>query len=432
MPTYQDVTTRVRALVGDSPNHFADDNYLLPFVNMAQGQLVSHLISQGVREAVLRTVMLVPSGTSRIERWPAQATLPNEILSSDEFSFAAPPPSGWASIVGTAVRTTGYSDPAGGTDAIRWAIASGSNFDFYTAGTEVAPALVYGGSASVWLRTPDLDYPYPVRVLSGIADNTGPLSETLAYVDIVLTGEWQRVFVPFQSMKITAAPTGTLRRCLEIQIQTVAPVTIELYRAVLRPSAADTADVKTVGNGTIAGREPILPAGLIQPDKLSERKPGGGSGSPWAVLRGPVVIRDTLHSERLIQWDWSNGGIDLAPATTDRELMIEYWGELPDDALGTNVLEEELPLTGSKEAVAAIAAGLLAKSRDQHVAAAGFGLIEKDGTFGGMAGGLVVNLVNTFQKAQQSEPVRRQPYFGVARYPGVSGNMIGGWPWNSS
>lgn len=431
MPTYQDVTTRVRALVGDSPNHFADDSYLLPFVNMAQGQLVSHLMSQGVREAVLRSILLVPAGTSRIERWPAQATSPNEIASSDDFAFSAPP-AGWASIVGTAVRTTGYADPVGGTDAIRWAIGSGSNFDFYVAGTEVAPALSYNGSGSLWVRTPDTDYPYALRVLTGIADNNGPIAETLAYVDTVLTNEWERVFVPFSSKTITTVVTGTLRRCLEFRITAAAPVAIELFRASLRPAPADSADVKTAGHGTTVGRDARLPEGLVQPDRLLERKPGGGSGNPWAVLRGPVVIRDAIRADRLLQWDWSNGGIDLSAATADRELMIEYWGELRDDSLGSNVVEEELPITGSKEALAAIAAGLLAASRDQPATAAGLGTLQKDGSFGGMAGGLVVNLVNTFQKAQQSEPMRRQPYFGVPRYPGVSGNMIGGWPWTST
>jgi len=431
MPTYQDVTKRVRALIDDLPNHYADDNFLLDYVNMAQGQLVSVLVANSVREAVFRSTMLVPAGTSRIERWPSVQTLPNEISDSDDFAIATPP-AGWAVITGAASTAAGYSDPDGGTLAKHWSLTSGPAFDLWSAGTEVPPALSYFGSVSVWLRNPSVSaYPYTCRVLAGISDDTGPISETMAYTDVNLTSEWQRVFVPFNGKTITAAPTGALRRCIQLQIVGVATAAVELYRAVIRPGYVDTPDVATVGLGSTIGRIPILPARMIIPDRLLERRPGAASNA-WTILRGPLVVRDFPGTDRLLQWDWRAGGIDLGPARADRELMIEYWGELEDNQLGTNVIEEELALSGSLEPLACVTAGMVAQARGQHDAAGRFGVMQADGSFSGAAGGLILNLVNTLNKAQQSEPVRRQPYFGVARYPGVSGNMIGSWPYNSN
>lgn len=429
MPTYQNVTARVRALIDDLPNHYADDTVLLEYVNSAQGQLVSVLASQGVREGVLRTTMLVPAGTTRIDRWPAQATQPNELSFSDAFTLAAPP-DGWVSVVGTPTVNTGISDPDGGTNAVTWSFASGSNFNLWTAGYEVSPALSYFGSVSVWINSGDADAPYNVRITAGIADDNGPISETLEHQDIAVTSEWQRVFVPFSQKVITSVVSGTLRRCLQIRIYATNPVSVGLYRAVVRPGYADTQDTATNGNAMSVGRSPILPPWLVVPDRLLERKPGT-SDSSWTLVRGPLQVRDAPGQSRITQWDWRASGIDLGPAMTDRELMIEGWGSMPDNQLGTNVLEEELPITGSLEALVAITCGLVALARNQQTSAARFGVMTEQGNFSGMAGGLTANLVNVFNKMQQSEPIRRQPYFGVARYPGVAGNGVGGWPWNS-
>lgn len=432
MPTYQEVTGRVRAMIGDLPNHYADDNYLLTYVNIAQGQLVSELTASGVREAMFRTSMLVPAGTSRIERWPAGPTLPNEITYSDTFQIASIP-SGWASIVGAApTRSTGIADPDGGTGAVRWSFAADSTRTFYAAGAVVAPALSYFGSGSVWLKAAAgaTTFPYRLTLRVGIADSTGPISETMVSREIAVTNEWQRVFLGYQGATITAAPTGDLRRCLEITLVGDSPIAIDLYRAVIRPGYADTEDVQTTGTPSVAGRIPVLPGGLLVPDKLLERSPG--ANAQWTIMRGPSVIADIRNSSRLMSWDWRNGGIDLNPCSADRELAIEYWGAMQDSVLGVNVLEEELPITGSLEPLAAITAGLVSQSRDQHGAAERFGIMKEEGGFTGAAGGLVMNLTTTFRKAQQSEPVRRQPYFGFSRYPGVSGNVIGAWPWNSN
>lgn len=431
MPTYQNITARVRALIDDLPNHYADDSFLLTYANSAQGQLMSVLASQGVREGVLRTSMLVPAGTSRIERWPSQATLPNELQYSDDFAMTGVP-SGWqTTTAGAATVSAGIADPDGGSLGKRWSLTLGPDFAFWAAGTDVAPALSYFGSASIWLKTDDATAPYNVRVLAGIAESGVPLAETLAYKDIVLTSEWQRVFVPFSGKTITTTPSLPLRRCIWIQFSAGTTASLDLYRAVIRPGYADTPDTATNGFGATVGRDPVLPAGIIIPDRLLERKPGNPTNA-WTVLRGPMVIRDFPETDRLLQWDWRANGIDLGPARSDRELVIEYWGELPDGQLGANVLEDELPVAGSLEALAAITAGLVAQARGQHAAASRFGVMTEQGVFNGAAGGLTMNLINTFNKAQQSEPVRRQPYFGVARYPGVSGNMIGGWPWNTN
>lgn len=429
MPTYQNVTARVRALIDDLPNHYADDTVLLEYVNSAQGQLVGVLASQGVREGVLKTSMLVPAGTTRIDRWPAQATVPNELAFSDAFTLAAVP-NGWVSVVGTPSVSTGLSDPEGGSLGKSWSFASGSNYDLYTAGAEVAAAMVYFGAASLWIASGDSDAPYNVRILAGIADANGPIAETLEHKDIAVTSEWQRVFVPFSQKVITTVTSGALRRCLQIQITAAAPVSVKLYRAVIRPTYADTPDTATNGNAMTVGREPVLPSWLLVPDRLLDRKPGDGSSS-WTLIRGPLQVRDAPGSARITQWDWRAGGIDLGPAMNDRELMIEGWGTLPEGQLGVGVIEEELPITGSLECLVAITCGLVALARNQQVSAARFGVMTEQGNFSGMAGGLVANLVNVFNKAQQSEPIRRQPYFGVARYPGVAGNGVGGWPWNS-
>lgn len=430
MPTYQDVTKRVRALIGDLPNHYADDNYLLTYINIAQGQLVSELTACGVREAMFRTSMLVPAGTSRIERWPALPTLPNELAWSDSFQMASAP-NGWATSVGSAPTvSTGLADPEGGTSARRWSFGSDATRTLYAAGEAVGPALSYFGGASVWIRTGDAVYPHRVLLRVGMADDNGPIAETMVSRELAVTNEWQRVFMGFQGAVITAAPTGSLRRCIELTFVGSSPIGFDLFRAVVRPTYADTEDVQTAGSPSIAGRVPVLPGGLLVIDKLMERAPG--SNAQWTLMRGPGVIADIRNSSRLMSWDWRNGGVDLNPCNADRELAMEYWGAMADGALGVNVLEEELPITGSLEALACIAAGVLSQSRDQHEAAGRFGVMKEEGGFTGAAGGLVMNLTTTFRKAQQSEPVRRQPYFGFSRYPGVSGNVIGAWPWQSN
>lgn len=429
MPTYQDVTNRIRALSDDLPNHWADDNHLLSYVNMAQGQLVSVLASQGCREGVRRASMLVPAGTSRIERWPTASNVPNEVLYSDAFALAAAP-NGWVSVSGTPTVTSGVADPESGTGAKRWTFASGSNFDLYVAGVEIPQTLSFFGSGSLWLKTPDVNAPHNVRVTVGLADNSGPLAGTTEYRDCLLTDEWQRVFVPFSGKTLTAAPSGPLRRFLRVTVNEASPVIVDLFRAVVRPGYADTADVATGGHGAVLTTPPVLPGWLVVPDRILERKPGNPNNT-WTLVRGPLQVRDAPGNARLVQWDWRSGGIDLGPATEDREMMIEGWGTLEDGQLGSNVIEEELPINGSLEALAAIAAGIIAQARGQMAQAAALGVMTEQGSFSGMAGGLTMNLVNTFNKAQQSEPIRRQPYFGVARYPGVAGNGVGGWPWNS-
>lgn len=434
MPTYQDVTARVRALIGDLPNHYADDNYLIPYVNIAQGQLVSELTASGVREALLRTSMLVPAGTSRIDRWPAIPTLPNEIANSDTFTLGSTMYDGWWMITGPIPTvSTGMADPEGSNAARRWSFGLTSPdpiSTIFAAGYEVPPALSYFGAASVWIRTPDAVAPVAVTIRTGLSDDAGPIQETMTSLNVAATAEWQRVFLGYRDTTITAAPTGAIRRCIELSVTGATTITIELYRAVLRPTYADTEDVETTGNASVAGRIPVLPAGLLVPDKLMERTPG--SGAQWLLMRGPSVLADVRAAERLLSWDWRAGGIDLNPCRNDRELSIDYWGAMQDGSLGSNVLEEELPITGSCEPLAAIAAGLVSQSRDQHGAAERFGIMKEEGGFTGAAGGLIVNLVTTFRKAQQAEPIRRQPYFGFSRYPGVSGNVIGAWPWNSN
>lgn len=429
MPTYQDVTNRIRALSDDLPNHWADDNTLLTYVNMAQGQLVGVMASQGCREGVRRAAMLVPAGTSRIERWPTRANTPNEFAYSEVFTLALPP-LGWVSIWGTPAVSTGIADPEGGTDAKRWTFATDTDPDLYAAGTEVPQALSYFGSGSIWLRTPDATAPYNARVKVGLADDNGPLSGTTEYKDVLLTSEWQRVFVPFSGKSITTVISGPIRRFIEVKVTAPAPLIIDLFRAVIRPGYADTPDTATNGEGATIGREPILPEWLVIPDRLLERKPGNAANT-WTLVRGPLQVRDASGNARIVQWDWRAGGIDIGPATEDRELMIEGWGALEDGQLGSNVIEEELPINGSLEVLATIAAGIIAQARGQHATAARLGVMTEQGNFSGMAGGLTANLINVFNKSQQSEPIRRQPYFGVARYPGVAGNGVGGWPWNS-
>jgi hypothetical protein len=430
MPTYQDVTGRIRALIGDNPNHYADDNFLLTYVNMAQGQLVSELVASGIREAMFKASMLVPSSTSRIERWPSLPTLPNETAYSDAFSLAAAP-SGWAVVSGTGPTvSSGIADPDGGTLAKRWSFAGTLPAVLYAGGYEVGPTLSFFGSASLWLKSADAVAPVGALLRVGMADDNGPISETMESLELAVTSEWQRVHLGFQSKNITATPVGALRRCAELTVRGTATVTVDLFRLVIRPTWADTDDVLTAGNASIAGRIPVLPRGILMPDRVLERRPA--SSEQWLVMRGPIPISQVLNAERLIAWDWRNGGIDLNPCLNDREIMVEYWGEMQDGQLGANVIEEELPITGSLEPLACIAAGLLSQGRDQHGAAERFGVMQRDGGFSGAAGGLVTNLVATFRKARQSEPIRRQPYFGYSRYPGVSGNVIGAFPWNTN
>jgi hypothetical protein len=234
--------------------------------------------------------------------------------------------------------------------------------------------------------------------------------------------EWQRLFVTYPDLY---TPTATVWPAMRIAVDaTHGNVKLALFRAHLRPQRFDTTDQRTVN--TFSDGELVLPPNLAIPDKLMERRVGG-SESEWTMMRGSSPLPTVAPVQRLYWWDWNENQLQFIGAAEDREVMLEYWGALGDIVLGSAMQETEVPIAGAEDAIAYLTAATVAFSNGQSALATAYGAVTPDGITG-MAGRAIQNLINTKNKSQQSEPMRRQPAFGV-RYPAYVYLGWGTRPW---
>jgi len=160
---------------------------------------------------------------------------------------------------------------------------------------------------------------------------------------------------------------------------------------------------------------PALPALLIAPDRLMERK-AGGTDSEWIPMRGARPLPAATQQTQLIYWDWNAHALQLVGATEDRDVKMDYWASVSDYVSGAGLDATAVPVLGSLDFLSALTAGIAAQSRGQAQLASLYGVVSPEGV-SGMAGRLLYNFVNTTMKAAQSEPLRRAPYAAIHRYP---------------
>lgn len=164
------------------------------------------------------------------------------------------------------------------------------------------------------------------------------------------------------------------------------------------------------------GMQLLLPDEFISADQLWEAKVGG-LNEDYVPMSGPNELPRIQKSSTLQFWAQTDGHVNFIGCTTDRDVRMDYWS-----GLGAVDPAGRMLIVNSGNALAAIVAGLAAGARTQHEAANRLCQFREDGTIGGMAGFEIANIVNADIKAQQSEPVRRRPYFGRDRYTNLNTN----------
>jgi hypothetical protein len=92
-------------------------------------------------------------------------------------------------------------------------------------------------------------------------------------------------------------------------------------------------------------------------------------------------------------------------------VRIDFYG-----GLGAVDPTKRIRVVDSGNALICLASCFAARAKGQHNLADRFATFDKDGTIGGQAGWDLQQIINAQIKAQQSLPVRRQPYFGRDRY----------------
>lgn len=160
----------------------------------------------------------------------------------------------------------------------------------------------------------------------------------------------------------------------------------------------------------------LLPNEYISGDQFWEAKVGGNN-EDFIPMSGPNEIPRTQISSTLQFWNQVGGVVQLLGCTQDRDVRMDYWAGLGNvDPAG------RMLIVNSGNALAALVAGYAAGARGQDALAARFCQFRDDGMIGGLAGFEIESIVTADIKAQQSEPVRRRPYFGRDRYTNLNTN----------
>jgi hypothetical protein len=177
------------------------------------------------------------------------------------------------------------------------------------------------------------------------------------------------------------------------------------------PAATTILDYAVASGGTAGtGIANILPDDLVVPDQLWEGIVNA-QNSDFFPMSGPNPIPRIPQSDTLGYWDWYDGRVHLLGSTVARWVRMAYWAF--EAALNPGA---RIPVVCAGNALAALAASDIARSRGSYTLADSLATYQSDGTLGGKAGWECLQIINAQLKAQQSEPVRRQPMFGRDRY----------------
>jgi len=160
----------------------------------------------------------------------------------------------------------------------------------------------------------------------------------------------------------------------------------------------------------------LLPPEFISADQLWEAKVGG-QNEDFVPMSGPNELPRIARADTLQFWNQANGLIHFLGSTADRLLRMDYWS-----GLGAVNPAGRMLVVNSGNALAALVACYAAGARGQPELANRFCTFKDDGTLGGMAGFEIEAIVTADIKNQQSEPIRRRPYFGRDRYTNLNTN----------
>jgi hypothetical protein len=192
-----------------------------------------------------------------------------------------------------------------------------------------------------------------------------------------------------------------------MKLTTETPITVNAGITILDHSAA-------VGGQVGTGIANVLPDDFILPDQMFEAK-AGATAAEFIAMTGPVQLPNLSQSDVLTYWDWYGGQIHLVGSTATRLVKIIYWSQLAAvDPAG------RLKVVAAGPALLALACHYILRSRGSFDMADRFAKFNDDQTITGEAGFHIGNIVNQEIKAMQSQPQRRQPYFGRDRYSSQS------------
>ncbi len=150
----------------------------------------------------------------------------------------------------------------------------------------------------------------------------------------------------------------------------------------------------TSGNGT-ATNTPQIPADFVGPHAMWER--GEGSSERFVPMDETSTLPDTGISTNLRWWTYLANQLSFIGATRDVRIKLRYEKGLPNLA-GVN---DPIGIRSAVNALAYMTAAIAARSRGVASAAADFIKIAND---------QISQLVATYIKPKQRQPVRRRPY----------------------
>lgn len=400
MATLQDIITTVPALLDDASTSVFTPDFILPYVNVAQNTIAARLRTNGVRSIKFRqdAAMVVPAGTTRIgrDREMVPQAPPNLVAYSKDFAFAAGKWDDGAYDTPTVVAS--QTDPAGGTTAAKWTFAAASAHEAIV----TSPVTIASGTAnqfctvSVWLKTSG-GVPFTATVSAGFSG----ANETAKTVNV--TSAWQFVSVTTGPITTPGVVAGSLR----ILFPNVTGLVVEVAFPTITHTQEFLGYSATAGQPLTSTPVPTLPKNLIVPDELWEAKMGGGNEYFYRVV-GPIAIPNTRQGTSLGYWDWYSNEIRLLGATEDRQLRIDYIGDL-DNFQTPAIASQAVLIEGAVNAISFLCCYHIATSRGQHEPAQGFyANAERE----------INDIINVELKMQQQQPQRRQPYRGQGRYDG--------------
>lgn len=409
MATYADVTARIRALLDDVPNNWASDDFLVQQVNIAQGQLVTDFLNASVERLRFRAPLPIylPAGQTVLSTGPTATVRGSNLLDlTDDFTQGGAPTTGiWGPpplVFGPTVVTPGQVDPNNTSGATSLATALGSGYTTQRYGDHALPLNATGQyvTAAVWMKAP---VPCTGSIVAGYGLSAQNFDAS-ASKTFNLTMDWERYSVTFGPF--TSPASGTRYPGIQISVAAAGGFdTIVVWHAKCELNQFDTGDVVTTGNPLDAVSFG-LPSNLIQPDQLWEA-PTTGLEQEFRAVEGPIQIPNTMQTSFLRWYDWYGGNLVFLGATQDKLLRLDYYGSLenfPSPSVGA----QPILMAQATNALAFRAAANIYASRGQA---------ESADRFNNMADKESAVLINIEVKAQQGEPLRRNPYFGYPRYP---------------
>jgi hypothetical protein len=166
---------------------------------------------------------------------------------------------------------------------------------------------------------------------------------------------------------------------------------------------------KSASIGVTAGVLTLtLPSDLLEPIWLKERAVGG-TNQDWIPMTETDFEPDRLQTDTLRYWAWREEAINFIGATTNRQVLLQYWKSIADivdanSALGFLMAEVFL---GPQ------CAGYAANATGNTTLAGELSYI--NGVNVGVAGAKLDMIIRANVKGQQNLPARRIPYRRFAR-----------------